>query len=755
MKNKNMGKGVVFCIILLFIGASMVPGIIGESGTVMVDYEQNFTNMVNEYTVFNTETVFSSINDAQIWKWAQSAGGTNYDWANGVAVDNDGNAIITGYFKGTATFGVTNLTSAGSLDIFVAKLDKDGAWQWAVSAGGSSYDWGEGVAVDSSGNVYLTGLFCGSAWFGNILLISEGSDDVFVAKLNSNGEWQWVVRAGGTNSELGNGVAVDNNGNVIITGRFRESVSFGPFTLTSVGECDVFVAKLNCNGDWLWAVSAGGSSYDNGIGVALDASGGIYIIGYFEGIATFGSTMLTSEGDWDVFVAKLNSDGVWQWAKSAGGSGYDEGRDIAVDSSGNVIITGNFHVSASFGPFTLTSVAESSDVFVAKLNCNGDWLWAVSAGGSSYDNGIGVALDASGGIYIIGYFEGIATFGSTMLTSEGDWDVFVAKLNSDGVWQWAKSAGGSGYDEGRDIAVDSSGNVIITGNFHVSASFGPFTLTSVAESSDVFVAKLNCIGDWLWAVSAGGSSGDHGSGVAMDSGGKVYVTGSFQCTATFGSATITSAGSSDVFVAKLNCNGDWLWAVSAGGTGWDWGTDVAVSSSGIVYAAGNFQDAAWFGSFNLTSAGESDVFIAKLAELPVSYLSCTGSLNWFFVKPGSTVKGVFNVLNAGDPESLLDWEIVFYPSWGVWTFDPDGGVGLTPEAGTVTVNVEVVAPMDKNTEFTGQVVLVNSDDPDHTCTIEVALATPVSYQSQLMKFFQRLVQQFPSATPMLQNLLGV
>jgi hypothetical protein len=632
MKNKNMGKGVVFCIILLFIGASMVPGIIGESGTVMVDYEQNFTNMVNEYTVFNTETVFSSINDAQIWKWAQSAGGTNYDWANGVAVDNDGNAIITGYFKGTATFGVTNLTSAGSLDIFVAKLDKDGAWQWAVSAGGSSYDWGEGVAVDSSGNVYLTGLFCGSAWFGNILLISEGSDDVFVAKLNSNGEWQWVVRAGGTNSELGNGVAVDNNGNVIITGRFRESVSFGPFTLTSVGECDVFVAKLNCNGDW---------------------------------------------------------------------------------------------------------------------------LWAVSAGGSSYDNGIGVALDASGGIYIIGYFEGIATFGSTMLTSEGDWDVFVAKLNSDGVWQWAKSAGGSGYDEGRDIAVDSSGNVIITGNFHVSASFGPFTLTSVAESSDVFVAKLNCIGDWLWAVSAGGSSGDHGSGVAMDSGGKVYVTGSFQCTATFGSATITSAGSSDVFVAKLNCNGDWLWAVSAGGTGWDWGTDVAVSSSGIVYAAGNFQDAAWFGSFNLTSAGESDVFIAKLAELPVSYLSCTGSLNWFFVKPGSTVKGVFNVLNAGDPESLLDWEIVFYPSWGVWTFDPDGGVGLTPEAGTVTVNVEVVAPMDENTEFIGKVVLVNSDDPDDTCTIEVALATPVSYQSQLMKFFQRLVQQFPSATPMLQNLLGV
>jgi hypothetical protein len=632
MKNKNMGKGVVFCIILLFIGASMVPGIIGESGTVMVDYEQNFTNMVNEYTVFNTETVFSSINDAQIWKWAQSAGGTNYDWANGMAVDNDGNAIITGYFKGTATFGVTNLKSAGSLDIFVAKLDKDGAWQWAVSAGGSSYDWGEGVAVDSSGNVYLTGLFCGSAWFGNILLISEGSDDVFVAKLNSNGEWQWVVRAGGTNSELGNGVAVDNNGNVIITGRFRESVSFGPFTLTSVGECDVFVAKLNCNGDW---------------------------------------------------------------------------------------------------------------------------LWAVSAGGSSYDNGIGVALDASGGIYIIGYFEGIATFGSTMLTSEGDWDVFVAKLNSDGVWQWAKSAGGSGYDEGRDIAVDSSGNVIITGNFHVSASFGPFTLTSVAESSDVFVAKLNCIGDWLWAVSAGGSSGDHGSGVAMDSGGKVYVTGSFQCTATFGSATITSAGSSDVFVAKLNCNGDWLWAVSAGGTGWDWGTDVAVSSSGIVYAAGNFQDAAWFGSFNLTSAGESDVFIAKLAELPVSYLSCTGSLNWFFVKPGSTVKGVFNVLNAGDPESLLDWEIVFYPSWGVWTFDPDGGVGLTPEAGTVTVNVEVVAPMDENTEFIGKVVLVNSDDPDDTCTIEVALATPVSYQSQLMKFFQRLVQQFPSATPMLQNLLGV
>ncbi len=244
--------------------------------------------------------------------------------------------------------------------------------------------------------------------------------------------------------------------------------------------------------DWQWATQAGGSNSDTGFSISVDANGNSYVSGYFKETATFGAFTLTSSGSRDVFVAKFDTDGNWQWAKQAGGSSSDKGWEISVDANGNSYVTGNFAETATFGAFTLTSSGMLDwDVFVAKLDTDGNWQWAKQAGGSSTDEGLSIIVDANGNSYVAGGFQETATFGATTLTSSGVYDVFVAKLDTDGNWQWAEQAGGSGYDFGRCISVDANGNSYVTGFFVETATFGAFTLTS-SGGSDVFVAKLNC-----------------------------------------------------------------------------------------------------------------------------------------------------------------------------------------------------------------------------------------------------------------------
>ena len=427
------------------------------------------------------------------WLWAKKAGGISGDYGNGIAVDASGNSYVTGYFQGSATFGSTNLTSnQGSTDIFVAKLDSNGNWKWAKNAGGSGQDSGNIIAVDASGNSYVTGYFQGSATFGSTNLTSnQGSTDIFVAKLDSNGNWLWAKNAGGTGTDYGYGIWVDASGNIYVTGYFRDTATFGTLpTLTSSGDTDIFVAKLDSSGNWLWAKKAGGSQADYGYSIAVDANGNSYVTGYFQGSATFGSTNLTSSGGTDLFVTKLDSSGNWLWAKKAGGTNIDYGYGIAVDASGNSYVTGSFDTSATFGSTTLTSYG-STDIFVAKLDSSGNWLWAKKAGGSQADYGYGIAVDASGHSYVTGYFTNTATFGSTTLICNGYYDIFVAKLDSNGNWKWAKNGGGTGGDYGYGIAIDANGDSYVTGSFEGSATFGALPPLSSYGNADVFVVKVH------------------------------------------------------------------------------------------------------------------------------------------------------------------------------------------------------------------------------------------------------------------------
>jgi len=422
--------------------------------------------------------------------------------------------------------------------------------------------------------------------------------------------WLWAKQAGGTDYEYGNSIAIDSSGNSYVTGCFQGTASFGDTNLTSSGCADIFIAKLNSNGNWLWAHKAGGTSPDYGYGIATDSSGNSYVTGYFEGTASFGTITLTSSGYIDIFIAKLDSSGNWLWVKKAGGTNYDGGYGIAIDSSGNSYVTGYFQGSASFGTITLTSNSNSRDIFVAKLDSSGNWLWAKQAGGTSPDYSYGIAIDSSGNSYVTGYFWGTASFGTTTLTSSGDIDIFVAKLDSSGNWLWAKQAGGTSNDYGYGIAIDSLGNSYVTGYFEGTASFGTTTLTSNG-GNDIFVAKLDSSGNWLWAHKAGGTSNDFGYGIATDSSGNSYVTGYFKGTASFGSTTLTSSGWYDIFVAKLDSNGNWLGAKKAGGTDWDCGNGIATDSSGNSYVTGYFRGTASFGDINITSSGNRDIFVAK------------------------------------------------------------------------------------------------------------------------------------------------
>jgi hypothetical protein len=391
-----------------------------------------------------TTFIFAQID---VWKWAKQAGGTGYDYCWGIATDSEGNSYVTGYFSGVATFGSTELTSSGGNDIFVAKLDSNGNWQWAKQAGGDSDNsvYGSSIVIDSDGNSYVTGAFSGSVIFetspSTTLISDSGSYDIFVARLDSSGNWLWATKAGGTSTDWASNIVIGPSGNSYVTGYFQGIAYFGTspniIELSSSGKDDIFVAKLDNSGNWQWATKAGaaGNNSDHGCAIAIDESENIFVTGYFQGTATFitNSIILTSTSNSiDIFVAKLDSSGNWLWAKQAGGTDWDSGNDIAIDTQGNCYITGDFSGRATFGSTSLES-SGGADIFVAKLDSSGNWLYAQQAGGSNTnaDTGCGIDTDYNGNIYVTGYFySDDAIFGDITLDTSGNSDIFVAKLGN-------------------------------------------------------------------------------------------------------------------------------------------------------------------------------------------------------------------------------------------------------------------------------------------------------------------------------------
>ncbi len=422
----------------------------------------------------------------------------------------------------------------------------------AWKTGGVDNDYSTDIDTDANGNVYITGSFYGTSVFGATNLNSAGEDDIFIAKYNRSGSLQWVQKTGGTGSDAGSSVTVDNNGDSYITGYFSGTVNFGIATLNSSGDIDMFVAKYNTNGVIQWVKRAGGSGYDFGNDITVDISGNVHLTGSFTGSAGFSGTTLVSAGDTDIFMAKYNSGGTLQWAQRAGGTGNDQGRSIDIDNNGLVYVTGSFSNSVNFSATNLVS-AGNTDGFTAKYNPGTvSWVWAKKAGGTSYDYGRDLILDPSGNVYVLGSFFGSANFDNTItLNAAGTTsDIFLAKYNNNGAIQWVRPVTGTDDKLSGSLAMDTGGNVYVTGGFQGSLTFTDTNLTSVG-SYDIFVAKYSPGGTVIWLQQAGGSDVDIPAGIAVDNIGNVFVTGEFNGTATFGATTLTSSGNADIVIMRI------------------------------------------------------------------------------------------------------------------------------------------------------------------------------------------------------------
>jgi len=458
--------------------------------------------------------------------WAKSAGGEMIDRSYGITTLSDNSTVVTGQFDGDATFG--------------------------------------------EGEPNETTLICYNLSFS----------DIFIARYNPDGTLMWAKRAGSTGQDISLAIAAFSDNSTVITGVFEGSATFGEdetneTILTSSGDMDIFIAKYDPNGSLVWAKRAGGTWVDSGFGITTLSTGSSIITGRFRYMATFGEeelneTILTSLGLEDIFIANYNPDGTLSRAKRVGITEENAGYALTTLSDNSVAITGKFVGSPVFGQgesteTTLNSAGED-DIFIARYNSNLTLVWAKRAGGinSEYAYGITNLIDNS--TVISGTFEGPTTFGpgeagQTILTSSGGYDIFIARYNSNGTLAWAKGVGDTMQDD-RSISVTtlSGDTTVMTGSFHNSVIFGESepnetTLTS-SGSSETFIAAYNPDGTLAWAKSEGGPSIDEGLGITSLTDDSIVVTGEYWVSSTFGDGepnetTLYTAGAIDVFVARF------------------------------------------------------------------------------------------------------------------------------------------------------------------------------------------------------------
>ncbi|NQV30746.1 MAG: PKD domain-containing protein [Candidatus Marinimicrobia bacterium] len=512
-------------------------------------------------------------------------------------------------------------------------------------------------------------------------------------------DWSTVTSAGGTGNDRGTAVAVDASGNTYVAGYFYEEAFFGSLTITSSLYKELFVAKMASDGTWLWAVNAGSSNHSQVTSIALDDDGNAYVTGDYNGTGDFGGHAITSNAySVDVFVAKINNNGVWQWAVSAGGPEIDKGYSIAIDNSGNSYVTGQFQDTANFGTTALTSNGDS-DIFIAKLNAAGAWMGALGAGSSGFDQGFTLTVDASNNVYVSGSYSGNVTFGTIQLTSVGDIDTFVTKLDSFLSYIWASSASGGSV---HDIVTDGLGNAYLSGGSEDQSTFGSITVLA-----HIFLAKINNSGAWIWADGPGGEYWGNAQALAIDSQSNIYVTGNYDGNIIFGSNTLTSDvnGQENMFVAKLSEDGEWDWAEDAESTWIIEGHSISVNHNQIVSITGRFYNTISLGSLTITSAGSSDIFCVSLTD--------TASFVAAFSADVTSGPAPFTV-------NFTNHSIGNPSSWS-WDFQNDGTIDSEVQNPTFTYNDPGTYSIQLTISNGG-----NSDSQTMTDLIQVLPSIPVA-----------------------------
>lgn len=429
--------------------------------------------------------------------WARSAGGPGLDYIREIVTDNSGNIYAIGDFDSTSiSFDNIQLFNDLERDAFVVKYSADGNIVWAKNIFGNSdinKVFGLDLTIDTDGNLYVIGNFSSdSLTVGNIKLANRGGTDLFLANIDNNGSVVWAKSAGGEGHDYGNGIEVDNNNSVYITGSFvSDSINFDSNILLNPNTFSyIFLVKYDENGNVIWAKKEGGDNSSSGLELEINLNDEIILTGQFLSTLTVGSYNLVSEGGTDILTAKYDSNGNIIWAKSMGSYNSDAALDLASDASGNVIVVGEF----SFAPYFVYSedtlfCNSGFCSYTIKIDSSGNYLWGKSVSGSTTYN---AEVDQNRNIFIWGsYVTPTISFGNINLTNNGvAHDMFLVKYDENGEEIWGKGFGGEVSDYASGLKLDSDGNIIIAGVFQsTNLNIEAFSFVNIGMN-DIFIAKL-------------------------------------------------------------------------------------------------------------------------------------------------------------------------------------------------------------------------------------------------------------------------
>ena len=462
---------------------------------------------------------------------------------------------------------------------------------------------------------------------------------LFISFIGISQTLDWAKSFGGTDKEAAYGIQTDKAGNVYLAGFFSGTVDFDPgsgvFNMTALGTENIFVQKLDASGNFVWAKGMLGTMESRAYVMTLDSLGDVYITGYFQGTVDFdpnaGTTNLTSNGNHDLYVLKLDATGNLVWVKAMGGPSIEIALGITVDAFGNVYSSGGYSGSVDFDPGSGTSILTSkgsTDIYVQKLDSLGNFVWAKSMGGNAGDYSLSIDVDVAGNTYNTGYYRDTADFdpnsGTSTYITKGSGDIYVQKLDASGNLVWVASAGSSDFERGFAIVVDNNGDIYSTGHFQKTVDFDPSSgkVELISHgSNDIYVQKHDAAGNLLWAKGMGGLDAEYGIALAVDNNNNIYTTGYYRDTADFDPGVdtiifIPNPGNGDVYIQKLNASGNFVWAASMGGLGYDRALSIDVDKNGVVYTTGHFEGKADFDpgmdSTFLQSNGDWDIFIQKI-----------------------------------------------------------------------------------------------------------------------------------------------
>jgi hypothetical protein len=458
---------------------------------------------------------------AQSLEWARAMGSPSQEIAYAVASDNVGSAITVGTFTLTVDLdpgpGDATVTSNGSSDVFIQKLDAEGNFLWGRSFGGTGADWGRGVAVDAQNNIVITGRVGGTVDLDpgpgtDVVVTPNTASAVYVIKLNAQGDYLWGRVFGGNSNDAGNDVAVDALGNIITVGLIGGLADLdpGPAVVQAGGngQQDVFIQKLDANGLFVWGHAVGGTANDLANGVALDGAGNLFVTGEFRNTVDFdpgpGVVQRTSGGAEDIFLMKLDAGGVFQWAHGFGAAGSERARSVAVGPDGGPVFTGRITSVTDFDPgpgvFTLPG-SNFEDAFLCKLDGSGNLAWAFMLA-TFLNEGMDVAVDVQNNIYLTGVF---GTFSNLPLDLDpgpevanifngGGGDGFLASYTGAGAFLWGFAMGSAQNDISNSVALASLGRIYVAGEFRQTIDMEPgpgISLLASAGGQDAFVARYN------------------------------------------------------------------------------------------------------------------------------------------------------------------------------------------------------------------------------------------------------------------------